>query len=124
MARPLRRLPSKRSSGSVTPDGGATASEGGAPDGGAPPTPAGTLCGLLADGQYVGCVAGGCYTTSGVAVGSDQGTCKPFASDNGACDIVVGPGCLLPARCVVSGGDASSTGGTCVVPVASMCSGS
>ena len=99
------------------PDGGITAaSDGGAPD----PTPTGTACGALPDGTRVGCVAGDCYTDSGRASGSDLGTCKPFAADGEACDATVGPGCMAPARCVVSAG---STAGTCVVPVGSMCPG-
>ncbi len=108
--------------GSVTADGGAIATDGGAADGGsaAPPTRAGTPCGALPDGSRVGCVAGDCYTATGVATGSDLGACKPFAADGDACDTTVGPGCLLPARCVVSGGD-GGTAGTCVVPVATMC---
>jgi hypothetical protein len=106
--------------GTVGTDAGATPNDAAAPDGGvASPTPAGTLCGLFADGARSGCVAGECYTATGVATGSDFGACKPFAADNGPCDTSVGPGCMFPARCVVSvdGG----TAGTCVVPVASMC---
>ena len=108
--------------GSVSTDGGATATDAGPPDAGSvtPPTPAGTPCGLLADGSRVGCVAGECYTATGPATGSDLGACKPLAADTGACDTSVGPGCMFPARCVVSGGD-GGTAGTCVVPVATMC---
>jgi len=67
-------------------------------------------------------VAGTCYTATGPATGSDQGTCKPFANDGDACDTAVGPGCMFPARCLVAGaGDGGATTGTCVVPVASLC---
>ncbi|HEX5271314.1 MAG TPA: hypothetical protein VFW33_12530 [Gemmataceae bacterium] len=108
--------------GTVTPDGGAIASDGGGADsGGAAPTPAGTLCGQLADGMRVGCVAGGCYTATGLAGGSDLGGCKPFANDDDACDTVLGPGCMAPARCVVSGGGDGGTAGKCTVPVATAC---
>ena len=74
--------------------------DGGGGDGaaGAPPTPAGTPCGQLADGSRVGCVAGDCYTATGLATGSDQGTCKPFANDGDPCDTVVGPGLHVPRR--------------------------
>ena len=106
--------------GSVTADGGATATDGGASDAGAVTTPAGIPCGLLADGSRVACVAGSCYTATGVATGTDLGTCKPFAADKGACDTVVGPGCMFPARCVVTGGD-GGTAGSCLVPDATMC---
>jgi hypothetical protein len=109
--------------GSVSADGGsATATDGGGSDAGsAPTTPTGTPCGILADGSKVGCVAGNCYTATGPATGSDLGTCKPFANDGEPCDTTVGPGCMFPARCVVSGGGDGGTAGTCVVPVATMC---
>jgi hypothetical protein len=108
--------------GTVGADGGVTANDAGS-DGSVavPPTPAGTACGQLTDGTRVGCVAGDCYTTTGRASGSDLGTCKPFANDGDACDTVLGPGCMSPARCVVSGGGDGGTMGTCVVPVATMC---
>ncbi len=110
--------------GSVGADGGATALDGGVPDAGSvsvPATPAGTPCGLLADGSRVGCVAGDCYTATGLATGADEGTCKPFAADTAACDTAVGPGCMTPARCVVSGGGDGGTAGTCVIPVGTAC---
>jgi len=104
--------------GSVTADGGATptATDAGAESTtGAAPTSAGTPCGQLADGSRVGCVAGDCYTATGLASGSDLGACQPLADDKGACDRAVGPSCMFPARCVVSGGD-GGTAGTCLVP--------
>jgi hypothetical protein len=110
--------------GKVSADGGAaSATDGGGSDAGAAPTtPAGTACGQLADGSRVGCVAGDCYTATGKATGSDQGTCKPFANDGDACDTTLGPGCMYPARCVVAAsGDAGGTTGTCIIPVATMC---
>jgi hypothetical protein len=108
--------------GSVSADGGAAiATDGGGSDAGTAPTPAGIACGLLADGSRVGCVAGNCYTATGMATGSDQGTCKPFAVDGAPCDTTVGPGCMLPARCVIAGAGDGGTVGSCVVPVATMC---
>jgi hypothetical protein len=94
-------------------DGGITASDAGVSG----PTPAGTPCGRLADGTRVGCVAGTCYGANGVAASSELGSCLPFAADGEACDIMVGPGCMSPARCVTTSG----TAGTCVVPTASLC---
>jgi hypothetical protein len=110
--------------GSVT-DGGAVGTNGGAgSDAGAGPTLEGTDCGQLADGSRVGCIAGSCYTAAGLATGSAMGSCIPFAADGAACDTTVGPGCMFPARCVVSAGGDGATTGTCVVPVATMCPGS
>jgi hypothetical protein len=80
----------------------------------------GMSCGLLADGSRTDCIAGDCYTTTGIATGTTVGTCKSFVPETAACDTVLGPGCLAPARCVVAAG---GTTGTCVVPVASMCGG-
>lgn len=108
--------------GTVSADGGATAADGGGSDANAAPTtPAGTACGQLADGSRAGCVAGACYTATGPATGSDQGTCKPFANDGDPCDTAVGPGCMFPARCVVAGAGDGGTAGTCVIPVATIC---
>lgn len=109
--------------GTVGADGGVVANDGGSGDGasGAPPTPSGTPCGQLADGTRVGCVAGDCYTATGLATGSDLGSCQPFAHDDDACDTVLGPGCMAPARCVVSGGGDGGTAGKCTIPVATAC---
>jgi hypothetical protein len=106
--------------GSVS-DGGAMARDGAAPDGGAAPTPKGTACGQLADGTRVGCVAGDCYTATGLATGTDQGTCVPFADDNAPCDTTLGPGCMFPARCVVAGSGDAATTGTCTIPTSTAC---
>jgi hypothetical protein len=77
-------------------------------------------CGTLADGSYQGCAgAGTCYTATGVAQSSEMGMCKAPAADDGACDTVVGPGCLSPARCIPS--SATSTAGKCTVPVGASC---
>jgi hypothetical protein len=107
-----------------SPDGGADASSAGKDAGPAgADAGAGVPCGVLPSGTHVGCVAGGCYTATGVASGTDLGACKPFAADNAACDSTVGPDCMPPARCVATGGGSTDGGsaGTCLVPTASMC---
>jgi len=78
----------------------------------------GMPCGPLTTSSYVTCLAGSCYTSTGVATSSDVGTCKADAFDGVACDVTLGPGCLSPARCVVTAG----TAGVCVVPEDGMCS--
>lgn len=102
-------------------DGGAaTGTDAGvAADAGVVTTPAGTPCGVLADGSHVGCVAGDCYTATGLVTGSEEGTCKPSANDGQSCDLVVGPGCMPPARCVVTA--EGGTAGSCVVPNGTLC---
>jgi hypothetical protein len=102
--------------GGAGPDGGASGADAGTASGGA--TPTGTPCGVLADGTHVGCVAGGCYTATGPATGSDLGTCFPFAADHAACDSNLGPDCMLPDRCVASG---AGTAGSCLIPDATTC---
>jgi hypothetical protein len=79
----------------------------------------GMPCGGLADGTRVDCIGGDCYTTTGLATGTTMGTCKADSADGQACDTVLGPGCVTPARCVIPAG--GTTAGTCIVPVASMC---
>ncbi len=78
----------------------------------------GMPCGALSSTMCAECITGGCYTATGLAASGEMGTCKADAADNAACDTVLGPGCLAPARCVTSG-DASA--GTCVVPNGPMC---
>jgi hypothetical protein len=78
----------------------------------------GMPCGIV-NGAFVGCSGGGaCYTASGVALAGEMGMCKTAAADGAACDTVVGPPCLTPARCVTSAG---VTSGTCTVPAGSTC---
>jgi hypothetical protein len=102
-------------------DGGAAmgTDAGVASDAGVATTPPGTPCGVLADGSHVGCVAGNCYTATGLATGQDQGSCKPLANDGQSCDLTVGPACMPPARCVVAA--EGGTSGTCIVPSATSC---
>jgi hypothetical protein len=78
----------------------------------------GQPCGLLADGTRAACIAGECYTATGTAGSSDVGTCKASVDAASACDTVLGPSCLAPAKCVLTGGGSA---GTCVVPTADMC---
>jgi hypothetical protein len=72
----------------------------------------GMSCGTVG-ASFVGCGSGGsCYTSTGVTVSGETGTCKAAAADGAACDVVVGPPCLNPARCIVTAGQ---TQGICVV---------
>ncbi|HUJ57282.1 MAG TPA: hypothetical protein VLX92_02270 [Kofleriaceae bacterium] len=77
----------------------------------------GQPCGAQPDGN-VSCAAGGeCYGAAGtIALAGAPGTCKAAAPDGAACDLEVGPPCLTPARCVVSGGGSQ---GVCTLPTAS-----
>lgn len=79
----------------------------------------GQPCGLLSDGSRVGCVAGECYTATGTAGSGDMGACKASVGAPAACDTVLGPSCLAPARCVVPD---NGSAGTCATPDATMCS--
>ncbi len=77
---------------------------------------AGTACGAQNMGMSDNICTGGaaCYSP-GTGMPS---MCLAFALEGGACDTSVGPGCMTPARCVVSGG---GTSGTCALPDASTC---
>jgi hypothetical protein len=77
----------------------------------------GMACGMLADGSHVQCVAGDCYTATGLAAATDLGTCKAFAADGMACDSDLGPTCSSPARCVTSNGSV----GVCTVAIGASC---
>jgi len=78
----------------------------------------GKACGQMSDGTRVACRAGECFTATGVAGNNDMGTCKADVDAPAACDTALGPHCLAPARCVVTG---SGTAGSCVVPTGAMC---
>jgi hypothetical protein len=79
----------------------------------------GAACGSFTIGGFGGCGFGGsCYTASGIAQVGEMGVCKAAAADGKPCEIAVGPPCLLPARCVVSGG---GTSGVCTLPAANSC---
>ena len=72
----------------------------------------GAPCGLLAPDSFAGCAAGACYTAKGLAGAGEMGMCKADAADGAACDSATGPGCEVPARCVLGNG----TAGVCRVP--------
>ena len=78
----------------------------------------GAACGMTSDGGRVACLAGVCYTTTGVAGEQQTGTCKADVGAGMGCDIMLGPACKPPGRCVVS---ASSTAGTCTIPDPAQC---
>lgn len=56
-----------------------------------------------------------CVATSSTA----PGTCSAVSSIGGACDLVAGPACVGPSRCVVAAD--GGTGGTCQVPDGTAC---
>jgi hypothetical protein len=78
----------------------------------------GAACGTAEIGIAVQCQAGSCYTASGAAGPSDMGICKADAADGGNCDTLLGPDCVRPARCVVTG---SGTSGVCTLPTGASC---
>jgi hypothetical protein len=71
-------------------------------------------CGFIGT-MEVGCSAGGLCVIPGTAA---AGTCIAPAADGAACDDTNGPPCLLPAKCVVSGG---GTMGACTLPGGTAC---
>jgi hypothetical protein len=80
----------------------------------------GMPCGVLADGSRVECIAGNCYSASGLVTGTDSGTCKASVRETAAdpsCDTVLGPSCMPPAHCVVTSG----TSGTCELATGPEC---
>ena len=78
----------------------------------------GMPCGNLSDTSFALCRAGTCYTSTGVASGSETGTCKLDAIEGASCDTALGPSCMTPARCVGSDG---GTSGLCTLPTGSAC---
>jgi hypothetical protein len=67
-------------------------------------------CGALKAGGYAECTGG---ATCVIPQGQKEGVCQAPAADGAACDTSAGPGCLQPAKCVVTG---NGTAGTCKVP--------
>ena len=55
------------------------------------------------------------FTVAGEA---QMGTCKADVATGAACDIMLGPTCAPPNRCVVTG---TSTAGTGTIPDPSLC---
>lgn len=78
----------------------------------------GMPCGDLSTTSHADCIAGGCYTGTGPVGSGQMGTCLTDVAEGAACDTVLGPDCLEPARCV-KGADGSA--GTCTVPTGSTC---
>jgi hypothetical protein len=79
----------------------------------------GAPCGSISGAIFSECAGGGaCYTATGIAQSGEMGNCKAPAADGAACDILLGPPCLSPARCVV--GDGGSTG-TCTLLSGNSC---
>jgi hypothetical protein len=71
----------------------------------------GQPCGNDVDNQYAACASAG---TCAAAVGADASageTCSPTAADGATCDLVYGPACRDPARCILVGD--AGTRGTC-----------
>jgi len=78
----------------------------------------GQPCGTLADGARADCLAGECYTATGLAQVTEIGTCKQQAADGSPCDTVLGPTCYAGARCVTAAG---SSAGVCTIPDVMSC---
>lgn len=80
---------------------------------------AGQPCGSDVNNQLALCASAG---TCGAAIGADAAageTCSPTAEDGAPCDLVNGPFCRDPARCILSGD--SGTAGSCLFPNALAC---
>jgi hypothetical protein len=77
---------------------------------------AGGNCGSLNMGAADGTCTGGagCYS----AGAGMQAMCIALGQEGDACDLAVGPGCMSPGRCVVSG---AGNAGTCTLPDPTMC---
>jgi hypothetical protein len=86
---------------------------------------AGQPCGTI-DGVTVVCGGAGVCTATGADAGPDAEpdaappafTCVAPAADGAECNVVLGPGCLSPARCIAPDG---GTSGTCQFPNADLC---
>jgi hypothetical protein len=78
---------------------------------------AGQACNYVASAnQTMYCGSGGkCLSPTPGA----QGTCAGASPVGGPCDLVAGPECISPSRCLV--GSEGGTGGTCQVADATMC---
>lgn len=79
----------------------------------------GAACGPSTDTGRAACKAGGCYTATGPASESQSGTCKADVGAGAACDLMLGPACKPPGRCVLG---TNSTAGTCTTPDPTTCS--
>ena len=74
----------------------------------------GDQCGYV-NLQNSACLDGLC---AGI-VGSMPGTCVQYPAIGGSCDLVSGPSCFVPVRCVAAGD--GGTAGTCQIADATMC---
>jgi hypothetical protein len=54
-----------------------------------------------------------------IGAGAAPGVCRSSAAAGAPCDLVQGPHCINPARCIVSSD--GGTSGTCQVPNAALC---
>jgi hypothetical protein len=81
----------------------------------------GQPCGFKAGtpGTYTLCIGGSGGATCWIPTGMNAGTCKVDGLEGTPCDIANGPGCIVPARCIITGG---GTAGTCRIADATMCS--
>jgi hypothetical protein len=71
---------------------------------------------IAASGQTFYCGAGGKCITS---TPGGPGTCTGSSPIGGTCDLVMGPACVPPARCIAA--SEGGTSGTCQVPDGSAC---
>jgi len=80
-----------------------------------------TTATFVGGGQPCGLVGTGVvYCTAGLCVGSGSTyACQAFSDLGGPCDVAAGPGCVQPARCIVTGG--AGTSGACAIPDATKC---
>jgi hypothetical protein len=78
----------------------------------------GLPCGTLTDDTRADCLAGECYTETGLAQVTELGTCKKQAADGSPCDTTLGPTCYTGARCVTAAG---SSAGVCTIPDVASC---
>jgi hypothetical protein len=75
---------------------------------------AGQPCGVVKN-HVVACKdAGKCQTPMGM----NMGTCQAAAGDTQPCDLMAGPGCQPPAKCVTDG---QNPAGTCTFPDPGVC---
>jgi hypothetical protein len=79
---------------------------------------AGQACGANVGGQFAAC-AGAATCVAQTTDAGPPSICVPAASENAKCDLVAGPFCLDPERCIVT--DDASTSGTCQFPSATAC---
>jgi hypothetical protein len=77
---------------------------------------AGAQCGFINQAAVACTNASTCFG----AHGQTPGTCVADAADGAPCDTQVGPSCVPPAVCVITGGT-TATNGVCRFPDSTMC---